>query len=222
MINIDELKQNNLFELYYQFLVSENEKYNLTNITEYDDVYVKHFADSLELSRIVELDNQSLCDIGSGAGFPSIPLKIMYPNLKVTIIEPTTKRVNFLKMLVERLGLKDVNIINGRAEVEIVNYREAFDIVTARAVANLPMLLELCVPYVKVGGQFITYKGASYIEEVAASKNAEECLKIHASDCVVYSLDNDMGQRALISYKKTISTPKRYPRKYSDIKKKPL
>ncbi len=217
------LEKNQKFNKYYEFLISENEKYNLTNITELDDVYIKHFYDSLMMSEFIDLKNvENLCDIGSGAGFPSIPLKIMYPHLKITIIEPTLKRINFLKKLCEILELDNVTLINDRAECAIINMREKFDIVTARAVSNLPMLLEICIPYVKVNGLFVAYKGQTYQEEISQSKKALEILKSSIDNIYSYDLFNDYGVRYLLSIRKKEITNTKYPRRYSDIKKKTL
>lgn len=209
------------FKKYYDFLIEENNKINLTAIVEETEAYIKHFYDSMLLSDYIELENKSLCDIGSGAGFPSIPLKILVPSIKITIIEPTLKRIKFLESLVSLLDLKDVTLINGRAEDEIVNRRESFDIVTARAVASLPILLELCVPYVKVNGVFASLKGYSYQEELDSSKNAIKvlCLETKVNE---YDLPLDMGKRSIIVFTKKQKTNKIYPRKYAMIKKKPL
>ena len=152
---LDDLYSNNQFKIYYEFLISENEKYNLTSITNKDEVYIKHFYDSIQLENIINFEKKiDMCDVGSGAGFPSIPLKILYPNINLTIIEPTLKRCNFLKELCEKLKLENVTIINDRAE----NIKDLkFDIVTARAVSNLPILLELCIPLTKGNAYFIAY-----------------------------------------------------------------
>lgn len=211
----------NKFRQYYNYLIEENEKINLTSITDEKEAYIKHFYDSLMVSEVVNLDNKSLCDIGSGAGFPGIPLKIMYPNMKLTIIEPTLKRINFLDRLCNLLDLKNVELINARAEDEIINHREEFDFVCARAVSNLRVLLELCVPYVKVNGEFISLKGASYQEELDEAKKAIKTLKIQ-SEVFEYELIEDMGKRGIVKFKKLEKTNPIYPRKYAVIKKKPL
>lgn len=211
------------FNQYYELLVEENKKYNLTNITEINEVYIKHFYDSLMMGKFVDLTNDvSLCDIGSGAGFPSIPLKIKYPNLKVTIIEPTQKRINFLKLVCEKLNLKDVTLICDRAETAIINYREKFDIVTARAVSNLSMLLELTIPFVKVNGIMVAYKGQAYNEEIENAKLAFEKLNSKVIYIHKYELINELGSRYLIEIKKNEKTNIKYPRRFAEIKKKPL
>lgn len=217
------LLEKELFNQYYELLVEENKKYNLTNITEINEVYIKHFYDSLMMGKFVDLTNDvSLCDIGSGAGFPSIPLKIKYPNLKVTIIEPTQKRINFLKLVCEKLNLKDVTLICDRAETAIINYREKFDIVTARAVSNLSMLLELTIPFVKVNGIMVAYKGQAYYEEIENAKLAFEKLKSKVIYIHKYELINELGSRYLIEIKKNEKTNIKYPRRFAEIKKKPL
>lgn len=215
------LKQIEQFQKYYQYLVEENKKINLTSIIEETEAYIKHFYDSMMVSKFIDLNNSSICDIGSGAGFPSIPLKILIPSLKVTIIEPTLKRIKFLNQLCLLLGLENVELINGRAEEEIASRREKYDYVTARAVANLPVLLELCVPYVKKNGKFVALKGYNYQEELDASKNAIKTLDL-VYDIKTYQLPLDMGSRALILFTKQKETSKIYPRKYAIIKKKPL
>ena len=215
---INDIINNDAFKKYYNFLIEENKKYNLTSITEEKEVYIKHFIDSLSIENIIDLNNISLCDVGSGAGFPSIPLKIMYPSIKLTIIEPTAKRCNFLKQIVEMLNMKDVKIINDRAEnIKDMN----FDVVCARAVSNLPILLELCIPLVKVNGYFIAMKGSNYKEELDISNNALKELDSRIDSLYEYDLD-EFGNRVLIKIKKDKQTKKIYPRMYSQIKKKPL
>lgn len=210
------------FDLYYDFLISENEKYNLTAITEREEVFIKHFDDSLKPSLVIDFDKiETICDIGSGAGFPGIPLKIKYPHLKLTIIEPTLKRCKFLSQLVFKLDLKDVIIINDRAE-NIGNLREKFDVVVARAVSNLRMLLELTIPYVKVDGYFVALKGSNYEEEIKLASNAFKVLDIVIDEIKTYELDKGYGLHSLIKIKKLKPTNIKYPRAYGVIKNKPL
>lgn len=210
------------FKIYYQFLISENKKYNLTSITDEEAVYYKHFQDSLKTSLAYDFSKPtSLCDIGSGAGFPGIPLKIKYPHIQLTIIEPTKKRCQFLEQLILKLGLKGVIIRNERAE-NISDLREQFDVVCARAVAQLPILLELCIPYVKVCGYFIALKGPNYYEEVKNSANALHKLSSKVEDIIEYQLDKGYGNRTLIKIKKLQATKQIYPRHYSQIKKQSL
>lgn len=210
------------FKIYYDFLVSENEKYNLTSITDIDEVYVKHFYDSVYGLNYFDFNGKSLCDVGSGAGFPGIPLKLVNNKIKLTIIEPTQKRVNFLIELCKKLGLDDVEIICDRAEHAVLNKRESFDFVCARAVSNLRVLLELTTPLLKVGGSFIAYKGSNYEEELVESKNALKALNLLVSNTYEYELPNELGKRCLIEVKKTKKTDLIYPREYAKIKKKPL
>lgn len=219
---MDRIKQNIKFELYYNYLIQENEKYNLTNITEKEEAYIKHFYDSVQLEKIINLEEiETLCDVGSGAGFPSIPLKILYPHLKITIIEPTLKRCNFLNNLVNLLKLENVTIINDRAE-NMTSLRETFDIVCARAVASMPILLELCVPLVKLNKYFIALKGSSFHEEMIKSSNAIKALNVNVNKVYEYELLNNYGKHSIIVFEKTKNTNIKYPRKYNLIKNKPL
>lgn len=216
-------KQMNQFSLYSKFLVSENKKYNLTSITDEEEIYIKHFYDSLKLVDVVNFKNvETFCDIGSGAGFPAIPLKIMFPNLKITIIEPTLKRCKFLEELTSLLELENVEIINDRSENIKDIHRDYFDVVSARAVAALPILLELTIPYVKVNGSFLALKGSSYQEELDLSKTAITKLDIVVRDIYNYELPNDLGKRVVINFLKKIKTNIKYPRNYATIKKKHL
>lgn len=219
---MERIKNNEKFKLYYNFLIQENEKYNLTNITNEEEAYIKHFYDSIQIENAVNLNSiTSLCDVGSGAGFPSIPLKILYPNLHITIIEPTLKRCNFLKQLVDLLQLENVVIINDRAE-NMKELRNSFDIVCARAVASMPILLELCVPMVKVNGLFVSLKGSSFHEEMLLSKNAIKLLDVEVNKIYEYQLLNNYGSHSIILFNKKKETNLKYPRNYSMIKKKPL
>ena len=210
-----QLKQ---FEQYANLLIEYNEKINLTAIVELEDIFEKHFYDSILPSLSTPMDG-SLCDVGSGAGFPSIPLKIIYPNLDVTIIEPLQKRVRFLEVLCQELQL-DVTILNERAE-DVKELRESFDIVTARAVANLPVLSELCIPLVKIGGLFLAMKGSSGLEE---AKQAQQAIK--KLGCTLERSEEeellDGSKRINLYYRKVKKTDSIYPRMYAKIKKNPL
>lgn len=211
------------FSKYYQFLVEENEKINLTSITDIEEVYIKHFWDSLAMQETSQkIENKTLCDIGSGAGFPSIPLKIANPSLKVTIIEPTLKRVRFLQNLCDILKISDIKIINARAEDVVNDYRENFDIVTARAVSGLSIILELSIPFIKVEGSFIAYKGNSYTEEISTAKKCMDTLEVSLENIFRYELPKQYGSRSLLFFTKRKPTSKKYPRRYAEIKKKPL
>ena len=210
-------KQSKQFELYFEMLVSWNEKMNLTAITERDEVYQKHFFDSISFIRAHKPSNETLLDVGSGAGFPSIPLKILYPDLKVTIIDSLNKRITFLKALIEKLGI-EAELIHGRAEE--LNRKNAFDIVTARAVANLQMLGELCIPFVKKDGYFVCMKGPKYIEEIDSSKNMLEKLNAKIDVIVNYKIGD--SNRTIIKIVKHHVSKDKYPRKFSKIKSNPL
>ncbi len=215
-------KQLQQFELYFKTLVEWNEKMNLTAITNKEEVYLKHFYDSLTISFDFDLKDQSLCDIGAGAGFPSIPLKIVYPNLKITIVDSLTKRITFLNHLVKELQLDNVEAISARAEEYAINHREAFDIVTARAVARLNILDELCLPLVKLEGYFITLKGLKAKEELSEAKNGIEKLGGKVVKEVDFTLTDENDHRSNIFIHKVKNTPKTYPRPFGKIKKKPL
>jgi len=227
---LNELKKINIepteeqlqqLEEYYTILVEENKKYNLTNITEKEQVYLKHFYDSLTLSKIIELKNQSLCDIGTGAGFPGMVLKIMFPTLKVTLIEATEKKCNFLKKVINQLNLKNIDVINERAEIYSKQVREQYDIVTSRAVAPLKHLLEYSIPIVKVDGTYIAMKG-DITKELEGIDNYEKKLTIEQQQILTFQLPIENSLRTLISYTKKEKTNPRYPRKYNEIKKKEI
>jgi 16S rRNA (guanine527-N7)-methyltransferase len=215
--------QEQQFEQYYEMLSEANERFNLTTIIKKDEVYIKHFYDSvLTLDPKVASKTKSLCDIGSGAGFPGIPLKIVYPHLEVTLIEPTSKKVMFLESVIKQLELSQTNVINGRAEDIAHKYREKFDVVTARAVARLNVLSELCIPYVRVGGLFVSLKGSLYQEELEEANPA--ILKLGGRVLMVKELllPDDLGKRGLILIEKVTKTNPMFPRSYATLKKRPL
>lgn len=216
--NLDDEKYSQ-FEKYFEYLIEENKKINLTSITDKKEVYIKHFLDSIKLSNFIDLDNKNICDIGAGAGFPSIPLKILYPSISLTIIEPTGKRCKFLKELSNLLGLKSVTIINDRAENIGKSVREQFDIVTARAVSNMKILSELCLPLVKLNGYFVPLKGKNIDDEFNNAKDIIKLLGGKLIKIVNYDLPEDMGERCVVIIEKVKKTPTRYPRNYSIIKK---
>ena len=215
-------KQLEQFENYYQTIVEWNQKMNLTAITQKEDVYLKHFYDSLTLAFTHPLNDESLCDIGAGAGFPSIPLKIVFPNLKITIVDSLNKRITFLNHLVKELGLTNVQAIAARAEEYAVDHREKFDIVSARAVARLNILDELCLPLCKVGGYFITLKGAQGEQELKECQQAIKKLGGKVEKIEKFTLPDHEDQRVNIYIHKMSSTPKGYPRMFAKIKKSPL
>ena len=206
---------------YYQQLVVENKKYNLTAITTKEDVYLKHFYDSLTLSKIIKLSNQSLCDIGTGAGFPGLVLKIIFPNLKVTLVDATEKKCNFLKLVIKELELKEIEVINERAEIYSKTVREKYDIVTSRAVAPLKHLLEYSIPLVKVNGYYIAMK-SDITKEIENIEKYETKLNIKKEKEIVFKLPKENSLRTLLLYKKEKETNLIYPRKYNDIKKKEI
>lgn len=206
-------------ELYYELLINWNNKINLTTITEEKEVYLKHFYDSLTIAKVIDLSKEeSLCDIGTGAGFPGIVLKICFPNLKVTLVDSLTKRTKFLQEVIKELELKDIEIINQRAEEYIKERREFFDVVVARAVAKLSILLEICSPFIKVNKFFVAYKGL--LEE--DTKKATTILSLTQLKKVSFLLPTDKSERTLYLFRKDFQTNKKFPRKYSDIKKSPL
>lgn len=213
-------KQIQQYETYAQLLKEWNEKMNLTAITEFEEVLDKHFYDSLLPSFSSSIQG-TLCDVGSGAGFPSIPLKIAYPELKIVIIEPLGKRVTFLKEVVRVLGLESVECINARAEDYAKQDRECFDIVTARAVANLRMLSELCIPLVKKDGLFLAMKGSNGLEEDHDAAHALKVLGVQLEKTEERHL-NDGSTRVNLFYRKKRNTPVQYPRQFAKIKKNPL
>lgn len=211
------------FEIYYNELVEVNKYMNLTAITEKNEVYNKHFLDSLEIVRAIDASGKfTLCDVGSGAGFPSIPLAIVSDNVEVTIIDALNKRITFLNSLVKKLQLENVIALHKRAEDFAKEKREAFDVVTARAVARLNVLAELCLPLVKLGGLFIAMKGQSGSEELNEAQSALKTLGGEVIDTIEFDLPNDAGKREIIVVKKVKKTPQKYPRIFAKIKEKPL
>ncbi|MDK6298498.1 16S rRNA (guanine(527)-N(7))-methyltransferase RsmG [Staphylococcus caprae] len=216
--------QKEQFQTYYQLLVEWNEKMNLTSITEEHDVYLKHFYDSITPSFYYDFDgDKSICDVGAGAGFPSIPLKIVFPELKVTIVDSLNKRIQFLNHLAAELGLQDVSFVHDRAESYGKGvYRESYDIVTARAVARLTVLSELCLPLVKKGGQFIALKSSKGEEELQEAKFAINILGGNVRETYTFELPEDAGERQMIVIDKRRQTSKKYPRKPGTPNKSPL
>ncbi|QIK69054.1 16S rRNA (guanine(527)-N(7))-methyltransferase RsmG [Erysipelothrix sp. HDW6C] len=213
-------KQKEQFLTYKNLIQEVNKVLNLTGIDDDAGIYHKHFYDSLLIAPAMK-PQATLADIGSGAGFPGIVIAIARPDIHVTCIEPTTKRTNFLSRVVEACNLSNVTILNERAEDVIVNARESFDYATARAVAYLDILSELCIPFIKVGGVFLAMKGARGLEEYEESKKAitilgGELLRTHEFN------DDVLGERFNLEIVKIKNTPKKYPRSYAKIKKTPL
>lgn len=213
------------FEMYYKTLVEWNEKMNLTAITEKEEVYLKHFYDSISAAFFFDFSKPAhLCDVGAGAGFPSIPLKIVFPHLEITIVDSLNKRITFLNHLASVLKLGKVHFIHDRAETFGVNsaHRESYDIVTARAVARLSVLSELCLPLVKVGGHFIAMKAAHAKEELEIGKKAITLLGGKVEKAFVFTLPIEESERNILVIKKERQTPKKYPRKPGTPNKTPI
>jgi 16S rRNA (guanine527-N7)-methyltransferase len=218
-------KQLNQFEMYFETLVEWNEKMNLTAITDKAEVYLKHFYDSITASFYFDFTKPfHLCDVGAGAGFPSIPLKIVFPHIEVTIVDSLNKRISFLNHLANELKLENVHFIHDRAETFGVNplYRENFDVVTARAVARMSVLSELCLPLVKVGGHFIAMKAAHANDELANGKKAITTLGGRLEEMFTFTLPMEESERNILIIKKEKQTPKKYPRKPGTPGKTPI
>lgn len=209
------------FEKYYNNLILVNSYMNLTAITDYDEVYIKHFYDSLTILKAINKNNINLCDVGSGAGFPSIPLAIVRKDINVTIIDALNKRINFLNDLSKKLELDNVKAYHKRAE-DYKEGLEAFDVVTARAVARLNILAELCMPLVKIGGIFIAMKGKELVDELEEASSAINILGGKIRSVINLDLPNDSGKRAILVIEKIKNTPSKYPRSFAKIKEKPL
>lgn len=217
-------KQKWQLQRYYELLVEWNEKMNLTGITKQEEVYLKHFYDSLLGFLMFEdiYNCKTLCDVGSGAGFPALPVKIVFPHLKMDLVDSLGKRVNFLNHVINEIGLQEVKAYHSRAEDYAKKHREYFDIVTARAVARLNILSELCVPLVKVEGYFIALKSQTGDEELTESKKALETLGVKLIDVKQIQLPEEAGQRTNIYIKKEKKTPIKYPRAFGKIKTNPI
>lgn len=213
------------FDTYYEKLISYNQKVNLTAITNKDEVFVKHFADSLSLLGVCDIKKGSrLIDVGSGAGFPGLPVKIAREDLDVTLLDSLQKRVAFLEKMIELLELDNATAIHARAEELGTDklYRQKYDVAVSRAVANMPTLLEYLSPFVKKCGRIILLKGAKTQDEIDSSQNAMKQLGLQLSDCKRINLSDDANEHFVVSMKKVQDTPQRYPRKMSQIKKNPL
>ena len=214
------------FYRFYELLVSWNEKMNLTGITDFDEVLRKHFLDSVILKKVGEnvlKKDSKIIDIGTGAGFPGIPLKIMFPELRLVLLDSLGKRIDFLNCVINELGLKDIEAVHGRAE-EFVSQgnREQFDLCVSRAVADLRILSEFCIPFVKPGGYFIPYKSGDYEEELALAENSVSILGGKIEDTIQFVLEGGNEERSLIIIRKIESTSEKYPRRFARIMKNPL
>lgn len=227
-------EQTEKFMDYYELLIEWNSFMNLTAITDFDEVILKHFVDSLAIyqipvfkNRLDKLDkscSMSLIDVGTGAGFPGIPLKIVFPKIRVMLLDSLNKRVNFLNTIIDKLGLEGIEAVHGRAEdlARREEYREQYDLCVSRAVANLSTLTELCIPFVKMDGYFISYKSEKISEEYAAGKKAIDILGGKLEDILEYQLPNSDISRSLLIIKKEKNTPKKYPRKAGTPAREPL
>ncbi len=216
-------KQAEQFLRYYELLIQKNKVMNLTSITEFDDVVLKHFLDSLMICKIQKLEG-SLIDVGTGAGFPGIPLKIMYPDLKVVLLDSLNKRVQFLNEVIRELGLENIKAIHGRAEdlAKQKIYREQFDYCVSRAVANLSSLAEYCIPFVKIGGYFIPYKSGKIQEELDGGKKAINILGGTVEIVKEFELPQTDIFRCLLYIRKIENSPQKYPRKAGMPTKEPI
>lgn len=216
-------RQAEQFLRYYELLIQKNQVMNLTSITEFDDVVLKHFLDSLMICKIQKPEG-SLIDVGTGAGFPGIPLKIMYPDLKVVLLDSLNKRVQFLNEVIRELGLENIKAIHGRAEdlAKQKIYREQFDCCVSRAVANLSSLAEYCIPFVKTGGYFIPYKSGKIQEELDSGTKAINILGGTVEVVKEFELPETDISRCLLYIRKIENTPQKYPRKAGMPTKEPI
>lgn len=221
-INITD-KQLQQFDIYFNYLIEENSKYNLTAIKEKNEVLYKHFLDSI-LPYQTFAENSNVIDIGTGAGFPSIPLAILRNDLHFTLVDSVEKKTNFVFNLADKLGLKNIEVYHSRCEdlAKEPKFREKFDYVVARAVAPLSSLLEYCVPFIKVNGKFIAYKGTNYNQEIENSKNAVKLLNVHQIQVLKYNIEEINTERYCIVYEKTAPTDKKYPRNQNKVRQNPL
>lgn len=223
-IDLDDT-QRKQFRDYYELLVEWNKIMNLTGITEYEEVYEKHFIDSLAVVKVLDMTKYtSLIDIGTGAGFPGIPLKIAFPDMQVVLLDSLNKRVKFLNEVIKKLELKNITAIHGRAEdfAKQEVYREKFDLCVSRAVANLSTLSEYCIPFIRVGGIFISYKSSTADEEIKQAEKAVHILGGKICDSIKFQIPESEIGRSFIKIQKNKNTPKKYPRKAGLPTKEPL
>lgn len=214
-------EQLNQLSIYYNLLVEENKKYNLTAITEEQDVYLKHFYDSLTIVKSVKITDQYICDIGTGAGFPGMVIKILYPNTKMDLLDSTAKKCNFLNLVINKLNLKDVQVINDRAEEYSHKNRNKYDLVVSRAVAPLKHLLEYSIPLLKVNGCFVAMK-SNLTEDLKNIDIYYKKLNLSNVSIIEFNLPYELSKRTIYKINKIKKTDKKYPRPYSQIKKKEI
>ena len=223
-ITLSETQQEQFYH-FYELLVEWNKVMNLTGITEYEEVNEKHFIDSLSIVKVLDMNKVStVIDVGTGAGFPGIPLKIAFPHLKVTLLDSLNKRIKYLDTVINELGLKDIHTIHGRAEeyARKEEYREKYDLAVSRAVANLSTLSEYCVPYVKVGGMFVPYKSGEIDEEVKTAQTAIKVLGGKQTEVVKFTLPGSDINRSFVKIQKIKSTGKKFPRQAGLPTKEPI
>lgn len=217
--------QKQQFDKFYELLVEWNKVMNLTGITEYEEVNEKHFVDSLSIVKAIDMNKvSSVIDVGTGAGFPGIPLKIAFPHLKVVLLDSLNKRINFLNTVIDKLELQDISTIHGRAEdfAKKLEYREQFDLCVSRAVTNLATLSEYCIPYIKKDGIFVPYKSGEIDEELDQSKKAIHILGGKTQNVVKFQLPSTEIGRSFVVIKKLQNTAKKYPRKAGLPSKEPI
>lgn len=213
------------FQIFYDYMIEMNQVMNLTSITEEDEVILKHFYDSMSIVKYYDFESgEHVIDVGTGAGFPGIPLAILLPEIQFTLMDSLNKRITFLKNVVEKCGLKNVECIHSRAEelAKDEEYREKYDICVSRAVANLSVLLEYCIPFIKKGGKFISYKSISSEDELTDSKNAQNKLCCKLKDNISFELPDTDNKRNFLIFEKFDHTASKYPRNNGIPRKKPL
>jgi 16S rRNA (guanine527-N7)-methyltransferase len=217
--------QKQQFIQYYDLLIEWNKVMNLTGITQWEEVLLKHFADSLAVVKVMDMSSiSSLIDVGTGAGFPGLPIKIMFPHIQVTLLDSLNKRLNFLNEVIQKLGLEDITTVHGRAEdvARKAEHRDTYDMSVSRAVSNLASLTEYCLPYVKPGGCFISYKSGNIEEEIKEAQKAIQTLGGRLTPPVTFTLGDTDISRSLIKVEKISPTPKKYPRKAGVPTKEPI